>query len=260
MIIGVILAAGKGSRMKLKDTNKTSVHFNGKPLIQYGIDVFRQTTDETVIVVGAHAQSVKDAIISHPHLSFAEQKRRLGTGHAVKVAIDAIKKYPQEPEIILVGYGDHMMFYTPEIINKLIAQHKKHKAAVTLITTEYNDPNSLAWGRIIRKNSHEITRIVEQKDATVQEQAVTEVNPGFYCFDYQFLKKHLGQIRKSKITNEYYLTDFIEIAARNLKVAALKVPFKYVGIGINTTQQLHQSENLYTGSSPYTIRETQPVV
>ena len=252
MVIGVILAAGKGSRMKLKDANKTSVFFNGKPLIQYGVTLFQNTADKTVIVVGAHAESVKESISLHDGIHFAEQKHRLGTGHAVRVAAETMKTFHTEPQFVLVGYGDHMMFYTEKVINQLIELHKKQTATLSLITTTYKDPNFLAWGRIVRsqKNGKEIERIVEQKDATEEERAITEINPGFYCFDYQFLKKALKDMTKSPITKEYYLTELIEIASKyNGKIVGLKVPFKYVGIGINTKEQLGESISLYNEKS-----------
>ena len=182
-IIGIILAAGKGKRMNSKNTNKTALQFNGKKLIDYGIDLLKDITSEIVLVVGAYAESVKKSVLDKS-VVFARQTKRLGTGHAVKCALRVIKT---NPDIVLLGYGDHMMFYSKELINKLIQLHKEKNAVVSLISTTVHDPTG--WGRIIRNADGFVDRIVEQKDASESEKKVKEVNAGFYCFDFKFLKK-----------------------------------------------------------------------
>jgi len=239
-IIGIILAAGKGKRMNSKNTNKTALQFNGKKLIDYGIDLLKYLTSEIVLVVGAYAESVKKSV-SDKNVIFARQTKRLGTGHAVKCALRVIKT---NPDIVLLGYGDHMMFYSKDLINKLIKIHKEKNAVVSLISTTVYNPTG--WGRIIRNTDGFVDRIVEQKDATESEKEVKEVNAGFYCFDFKFLKKNIKKLKKSHITGEYYITDLIHLAKiQNQKVVPVKVPFEYVGIGINTPEQLEESKKLY---------------
>src|SRR5579885_1090581 len=243
MTIGIILAAGKGTRIKSKNENKTSLLFNGKSLIQYGLNLFQQVADKTIIVVGAFAESVKKVVPSDPNIYFAHQYHRLGTGHAVVVAIKEIEKLGFTPDRVIVGYGDHMMFYTKKIIVDLMKLHEIKHAVATLISTEHDDPDTLVWGRIIRDENGHVTAIIEQKDATAQQRKVTELNAGFYCFDYQFLKKNYKKLKKSPVTGEYYINDFIHLAAaQHLTVAALKVPFQYVGIGVNTKDELEKSQ------------------
>jgi bifunctional UDP-N-acetylglucosamine pyrophosphorylase/glucosamine-1-phosphate N-acetyltransferase len=250
MIFGIILAAGKGSRMKVQGANKTTVAFEGKPLVQYGIDLFEKTTHRTVLVVGAFADSIKKTARIPSETLFAYQTKRLGTGHAVMVAVKEIEGKGLSPEVVLIGYGDHMMFYTPEIISQLVSTHKMESADVSFLTTEYHDPNSLAWGRIVRDAEGNVLKIVEQKDATDGERDIKEVNPGFYCVKYSFLKQALRKMKKSPVTGEYYLTELTEIAMKqNKKIATLLVPFEYVGLGINTHEQLQQSQALYEQSS-----------
>jgi bifunctional UDP-N-acetylglucosamine pyrophosphorylase/glucosamine-1-phosphate N-acetyltransferase len=246
MVFGIILAAGKGSRMKIEGTNKTAVHFSGKPLVQYGIDLFSKTVDKTVLVVGAFSESILKTASLAPGTLVAHQAKRLGTGHATLAAVREIEKQQLSPEIVLIGYGDHMMFYTPEAIAQLIAKHRAEKADLSFITTQYDEPEFLAWGRIVRDSKGKVLKIVEQKDATTQERAITEVNPGFYCVSYPFLREALRKIKKSPTSGEYYLTDLTEIAIQSHKrVSTLQVPFELVGIGINTHEQLLQSVDLY---------------
>ena len=240
--IGIILAAGKGKRMKSKNVNKTALRFNGKSLVSYGVDLFAKTVDKTIVVVGAYSQSVRETLKDNDVL-FAEQKQRLGTGHAVKIALQEIKNL--NPEMVLVGYGDHMMYYSTQLVNDLMARHTEKNATITLVSTIYDDPKGL--GRIVRNQDGDVERIVEEKDATDIERQIKEINAGFYCFDYKFLEKNIKILKRSVVSGEYYLTDLIQMAkVQNLKVVPLMVPFKDVGIGVNTPDQLEESKELYT--------------
>jgi bifunctional UDP-N-acetylglucosamine pyrophosphorylase/glucosamine-1-phosphate N-acetyltransferase len=245
MITGIILAAGQGKRLNCQDKNKTSLDFVGKPLVTYGVDLFSSVAEHTVVVVGAFAESVKSALSDYPVI-YAYQSERLGTGHAVQIAFDAIEQNHLHPDLVLVGYGDHMMFYTPKIVNDLINNHKKSNSAISLISTKLKNPDNYAWGRIVRDTKGHVLKIVEQKDATQDERRIEESNAGFYCFNYNFLSENLTKLTKSPVSNEYYLTDLIEMAnQQHLKVSAHLVPFQYVGIGINTPDQLEQSRDLF---------------
>jgi bifunctional UDP-N-acetylglucosamine pyrophosphorylase/glucosamine-1-phosphate N-acetyltransferase len=243
-IIGIILAAGEGTRIKTQKQNKTALKIKKKPLVQYGVELLQGVVSQTVIVVGAYAQSVK-AVIKGQNIYYAHQKKRLGTGHATLIALKAIEEKRLLAELVLIGYGDHMMFYTPRIIRNMVEFHKKQKAVLTIITTEHNDPMRLAWGRIIRKKDNSVGAIIEQKDANKEQLKVSELNAGFYCVDYNFLREAILDLEPSSITGEYYLTDIVELANKaGKKVAAYKVPFKYVGIGVNTSEQLQQASKL----------------
>lgn len=245
MIVGIILAAGEGTRIDCKTINKTVLPFNGKLIIQYGVDLFQNLAKEIIVLVGAFSKSVKQALKNQP-VHFAYQKKRLGTGHAAKIATEEIAKLKLKPTCVLIGYADHMMFYSKKVIKDLIKLHKKEKAALTLISTRYHDPNHLAWGRIIRNSEGYVEKIIEQKDATKEERKVKEVNAGFYCFDYDFLKNNIDKIEKSPVSGEYYLPDMVKIARQQgLRVATLVIRFRYVGIGVNTREQLTESKELY---------------
>ena len=203
----------------------------------------QQVANKTVVVVGAFAQSVKESLRQYP-VTYVDQQEQLGTAHAVKIAVESIK---ESPDLVLVGYGDHMMFYSPETIQQLIKLHAETKAVMSLISTSHQNPDKLAaWGRIIRDKNGSVVDSREHKDASEQEKQITELNAGFYCFDYKFLRDNLNKVVPSPISNEYYINALVKIAAdQNLIISALKVPFTEVGIGINKQEELKMSEELY---------------
>lgn len=245
MIAGIILAAGKGTRLKSKGKNKVTLPFLNKPLIIYAVELMLGIADPVVVVVGSFHDSVRNVLKDHK-LIFAYQKKRLGTAHATKVGLQALDKISPVPTFVLVGYGDHTMFYTKETVLELVELIKREKTAMSIVTTSYDNPNSLAWGRVIRDKNGYIVDSVEQKDATGEQMEVKELNAGFYCFDYLFLKENINKVPKSTVSGEYYINGLIKIAVeQGKKVVGLKVPFSSVGIGINRYEELEESQKLY---------------
>lgn len=246
MVFGIILAAGKGTRLKSKKTNKVTLTFLNKPLILYSVELMEKITDKVIVVIGAFHQSVKEAL-KGKKVDFVYQKKRLGTGHAVKVAIKEIERFKEKPKLVLVGYGDHTMFYKKEDIEKLISEHKKNKAAMSLITVKNKDNDKHRWGYIIRNKNGEVVDSIEYKDATDDiRKNVDELNAGFYCFDFEFLKKYLKKIPRSPVSKEYYINSLVKIAVLyNLKVVGVEVPFSSVGIGVNTKEEFEESQRIY---------------
>ena len=243
-VIGIILAAGKGTRMNSKIENKVAHLFLGKPIILYGVELFEKICDELIIVIGAFKQSIENIIKENKKIKFVNQKKRLGTGHAVQLAL--LELHDSPPSLVLVGMGDHMMFYKEETIRKLIQQHKDQKSVVSFISTKYHNPSALAWGRIERDKDGNVLDIVEHKDATEKQLKIKELNSALYCFDYSFLSKNINKIKKSEVTGEYYLPDLIKIALeKKLKVHAMLVHFREIGIGINKINELSESQTLY---------------
>ena len=168
----------------------------------------------------------------------------MGTAHATKIGLEKLATMSPQPEIVIVAYGDHTMFYQKEKISEFIETHFRQKAALTFITTIMPDP--FGYGRIIRNSSGEVTTIVEEKNATEEQKKIKEINAGFYCFNYEFLVKNINKIIKSPESNEYYLTDLIEIALRqSKKVVGVILPFSEVVIGINRHVELEESQKLY---------------
>lgn len=241
-IVSIILAGGMGKRLNSKEVNKVVYPFWGKSMILYGVELFKKVSSSVIIVVGAFAESVKEALRNEKNITFALQKEQLGTGDATKVGLEAIKENP--PKLVLVGYGDHLMFYKESTLRALIDLHQKNEAVVTFITTKSEKPEG--WGRVERGANGKVIDIIEEKDANQKQKEIQELNAGLYCFDYEFLKTHINSIHKSPVTGEYYLTDIIKIAfSDKMSVAALVVPFEEVGIGVNRAEELQESQELY---------------
>ncbi len=243
-VASIILAAGKGTRINSKDINKVAYNFLSKPMVIYGVKIFEKVSSPVIVVVGAFAESVKEALRDFPEIVFVTQKEQLGTGHAVRSALKKLEDRP--PRLVLIGMGDHMMFYKQKTIQKLIDTHLKEKATVTFVTTLYDKPDELAWGRVERDKNKVVRDIVEQKDATEKQRKIKEVNAALYCFNYRFLKEHIRGIKKSPVTGEYYLTDIILRAfKRYKKVIGMRVRFREVGIGVNREDELEKSQSLF---------------
>jgi bifunctional UDP-N-acetylglucosamine pyrophosphorylase/glucosamine-1-phosphate N-acetyltransferase len=206
-----------------------------------------QLASRIVLVVGAFEESVRESLRDYPDVEYVRQAEQLGTGHAAQIGFSALSDEP--PELILVGYGDHLMFYQPERIQDMIDRHRAQKAVISFATTIHENPDELAWGRIERDGDGEVQDIVEQKDASETQRAITELNAGLYCFSFDFLREYISQIQQSPITGEYYLTDLIKIAClHGLRVLAVPFPFQEVGIGINSPKELSDSQQLYQES------------
>lgn len=238
-ISAIILAAGKGSRMK-EEVNKVTLLLGGKPLISYAVNLLQKMEVRPIIVVIGHAkESVRNAL-KDADVIFVEQKEQLGTGDAVK---SAIIKVPETSIDIIILYGDDSYLYKKEILNKIINKHMMENAMLTFLTIKVEEPAGL--GRIIRDSNGNVIDIIEEKDATQEQRKINEINPNCYIFRHDFLKKYLPQIPKSPVTGEYYLPSLIKIAKENNeKIQALDggfLPWK----GVNTKEDLAQARNLY---------------
>ncbi len=228
--------------MKTEGKNKVTFPLAGKPLIVYGLELLEPYVDTIVVVVGAYADSVKEVLSPYDNISYIEQKEQQGTGHAVQVGLKAFER--KEPSLVLVGYGDHMMFYQPQSVGRLIQKHIHEQAVASLFTALCPNPNDYGFGRIIRTRGA-ITGTVEQRDANEEQKNIKEFNTGFFCFDYPFLKETLPYITPSPTTGEYYLTELINMAANEGKhITSIEVAFDEVGIGANRKEDLHAGEEL----------------
>lgn len=245
LIVGIILAAGKGKRLKTKDRNKVTLPFLNKPLIVYSVELMQAVCDKTVVVVGAFAETIKQ-VFKNKQLIYAFQKDQLGTADATRVGLEKITQLKLLPDLVLVGYADHMMFYKKETIKKLIDIHRKNQPSISLLTFKHQNPDQIKHGRIVRNSDGLVVDIVEQKDATFEQRLIKEVNPGFYCFDFSFLRDNIDKIKKSLVSGEYYITDMVKIAvSEGKKIVGLLVDFHEVGLGINTAEELTESEKIY---------------
>ncbi len=249
----IVLAGGKGKRMNSTTQNKTTLAFRGQPVLTYGLKLFAQTVDQLVVVKGAYADSVQQVVdvfaaSTNKPVVTVTQRKRLGTGHAALVGDRYIQTLAQPPQLVFVGYGDHLMFYRPRVITKMIARcqpsAEDQPIALVMVTADVPDPTGL--GRVVFDHQHRVQRIVEEKNATLEEKKITSINTGLYCFNYDFFHHYLKKMKKNPISHEYYLTDLIEFAVQDgWIVLAEPLPYQEVGIGINTQAEKEASEKLH---------------
>jgi bifunctional N-acetylglucosamine-1-phosphate-uridyltransferase/glucosamine-1-phosphate-acetyltransferase GlmU-like protein len=236
----IILAAGRGKRMDAKGKNKVTLTLAHKPLVKHSVDLLEDMKFQSIVVVIGYAkESVKEVLKNDTHIIFAEQKKRLGTAHAVSTGF---KKIPEDITDVLVIQGDDSAFYTTSIISDLAEKHIEANAAVTFLTVKLENP--FALGRVVRNAEGKVVAIVEEKEATVEERSIQEINAACYFFSTKFLRKYLKQIKKSPVTGEYYIVNLIELAAKNKEVIETKlvsIPWR----GVNTKEELKEAEQLY---------------
>jgi len=230
----IVLAAGRGKRMKSVDTNKVVSDVAGKPLILRSYENLKaQGFNNLFFVVGFAKESVMSVIGSS--VTYVEQVEQLGTGHAVGVALQQISK--NITKIIVIG-GDDSAFYTDDILLKFLDAQSKRGYKMSVMTTEVEVPNGL--GRIIRdsNNKNYTVAIVEEKNATEQQKKIKEINTGAYIFDREFLENNIKKINKNPVSGEYYLTDMLKITvSQGEPVFAFCVSNKYFR-GVNTPEEL----------------------
>lgn len=236
-VASVILAAGKGTRMK-SELPKVLHPLMGKPLVAYVIDACKEANAEkNIVVIGHQAELVKKQLGSGPE--YVEQMQQLGTGHALMIAAENLKKFKGD---LLVLAGD-TPFLTGEILKKLIKRHQKTDAAASLLTA-YIDP-PLAYGRIIRDDKGQIRKIVEARDATPEELAVIEINTSHYCFKAEKVLPLLSQLTTANDQGEYYLTDIIHLlVGKKERIESILAKDPNVVIGINNRKHLGEAHQL----------------
>ena len=201
--MAIILAAGQGKRMKSK-LYKVLHPVCGKPMVGHVLDTVGQAgVTRNIVVVGHGAEAVKSYLGSAA--DYVLQEQQLGTGHAVKMAKDMLGK---EEGTTIVICGDTPLV-TKETLEGLMELHESRGAAATVLTAHMDNP--AGYGRVIRSNEGSVTKIVEQKDCSPEEDAVQEINTGTYCFDNAKLFAALDKVTNNNAQQEYYLTDVIGI-------------------------------------------------
>jgi len=235
----VILAAGKSKRMK-SELPKVLHPVLGRPMVEYVLDAARQAgAGRIVLVVGHQAERVQATLQHHPDVQFALQAEQLGTGHAVMCAREALGELNGP---ILVLAGDTPLLRGESIAGLL--QALQHEQAACIVGTAKTSQNE-GLGRIVRDAQGEFLRIVEQRDATPEEQAITEINTGCFAFDGQALFTALDQVKPENAQGEYYLTDCAEILrTMGRRVAAACTLQIQEAMGVNTQDQLAEVEQV----------------
>lgn len=222
----IILAAGKGTRMKSK-LYKVLHRLCGKTMVDHVLtQVEKADMDNIITIVGFGADAVRNNIGNRTQ--YAVQEKQLGTGHAV---LQAEKLLGNLDGMTMVVSGDTPLL-TAHTFENLFTYHRNKKAKATILTS--NAPDPTGYGRIVRNDLGIVEKIVEQKDATKEEQAIHEINTGVYVFDNQALFQALHQINNQNAQGEYYLTDVIEVLkSEGETIAAYKMADFDESMGVN---------------------------
>lgn len=235
----LVLAAGKGTRMK-SGLVKVLHELAGRPMLSWPLEAARETgTVHIVVVAGHQADQVQQRYSAEPDIVITLQEEQLGTGHAVACALPRLDGLSGT---VLILCGDTPLL-TGLTLRRLAAEHASSSAAVTVLTAKLDKP--FGYGRIVRDAEGRVCRIVEQKDATVEEQAIDEVNSGIYCMDLDFLRANIGRLGSENAQQEYYLTDLVGIAvAEHAGCAALLTDAPEEIMGVNDREQLAYAGSL----------------
>jgi len=229
----VVLAAGEGRRLGAR-MPKVLVPLWGRPSVLWPIDAALAVgAAEVVVVGGEQLPALKAAVGVRPHLSYVQQERPLGTGHALLAARPRLPAGRQET--ILVLYGD-CPTTTPALLGALLAEHARTGAGITLVSTELAQPRG--YGRVVRAPDGSVERIVEERDADEAERRLGEINSGVWALRADLLGEleHLG---RANAQGEIYLTDLVAVArGRGLAVGALKWPDPQECLGFNDQAEL----------------------
>lgn len=235
----IVLAAGAGTRMK-SETPKVMHPIGGRSMVEHAIAAAQDLHPQRLAVVVRHQ---RDKVAAHvtafdPSVTIVDQDDVPGTGRAVEVGLLGLDESATVEGTVVVTYGDVPLLRS-ETLKELIAVHELDGNAVTVLTTNIADPG--AYGRIIRNATGEVTAIVEAKDATDEQLAITEINSGIYAFDATVLRDSLKQVTTDNSQGEKYITDVLEIA-RNAghRTSALAIEDRWEVEGANDRVQLAQ--------------------
>lgn len=241
MIKSIILAAGKGTRMK-SDTPKVLHTIFDKTLVGYVIDAVNNTgiADENFVIVGHQAERVEEYINeNYDNAKCVLQSPQLGTGHAVSMALPYLKDFDGE---VIILCGDTPLI-TSETIKEFVEYHRDNKSDLTVMSAIFENPTN--YGRIIRNQDGSLNSIVEEKDATPEQKAVKEINAGIYCINWAKIKPAFNELTSNNAQGEYYLTDIIKWGnEKNLSVNAYTLKNNEEIFGINSKTHLAEATKM----------------
>lgn len=225
-MVGIILAAGKGTRMKSR-LPKALHPICGKPMTRYIVDACKDSgIQDCIVVVGVGAEQVMEGLGGD--VRYVVQEEQLGTGHACRQAVELLGDQDID---VLVLPGDTPLV-SPEILKRLADQHLSSQAHATVLSTVLDDAGH--YGRVIRSSDGSVEGIVEAKDATPEQLRIGEINTAIYCFKLSNLRRCLERVTPANVQGEYYLTDVIGLmAADGLKVGAVVSEDPDIVLGVN---------------------------
>ncbi|MCI1273836.1 MAG: NTP transferase domain-containing protein [Clostridiaceae bacterium] len=238
-IKSIILAAGKGTRMK-SETSKVLHEIMGKPLLGYVLDNVKNIASENFVIVGHKAEQVTDYVEkNYKNSKTILQSPQLGTGHAVSMACKYLENFDGN---ILILCGDTPLI-TEETLKKFIEYHNSSNSDLTVMSAIFDNPTN--YGRIIRESDNSLKCIVEEKDATPAQKAVKEVNAGIYCINWAKVKGAFSDLKTNNAQGEYYLTDIIAWGKNSgLSVKAYTMDENSEIYGINSRINLAEASKI----------------
>lgn len=239
-ISAIILAAGKGTRMK-SETPKVLHEIFGKTLLGYVLDAVDKTglVEKSFVIVGHQAETVEKFVKgNYKNASTVLQMPQLGTGDAVSKVCPHLENFDGE---VIILCGD-----TPVISEKTLKEfiefHKSKNSDLTVMSAMFDNPTN--YGRIVRKGE-KVDSIVEEKDATPEQKAIKEVNAGIYCLNWQKIKPAFSQLTSNNAQGEYYLTDIIKWGGeKGLNVNAFVLADNEEIFGINSKAHLAEATKM----------------
>ena len=235
-ITTIILAAGKGTRM-CSAIPKVLHKIANRPLLRHVYDMSYQLNNNAIKIVYGHGANLVRKVLADIDVSWVEQKQQLGTGHAVQQVSDQIS----DSDIVLILYGDVPLLKLATVKGLLANVSDKTLALLTV-----NLKNPIGYGRIVRDSSGKVTKIVEEKDASITEKEIVEGNTGIMAVEGNKLKKWLNQLSNDNAQGEYYLTDIIEMAvADQITIITTQPESVDEVLGVNNRIQLSHLERVY---------------
>ena len=238
----VVLAAGEGTRMR-SDRPKPLHRLCGRPMLLHVIDALAELDiDRVVVVVGHRGDWVTRTLLDHApkglDLTFVEQPSQRGTGDATAVALTGLHDTDEGDVVVLPG---DTPLLRPPTLAALVRHHRFVEAAATLLTAEVDQPSG--YGRVVRGRDELVARVVEETDATPEEQGITEINTSIYCFRRNLLAPSLRRLSPANAQGEYYLTDVIGVLYEaGYPVHSLVVADPMETAGVNDRAQLAVAE------------------
>jgi len=233
-LAAVVLAAGKGTRMKSEKPKVLHI-VAGKPMLFFPVNLLKNSgAGKIVLVVGFGSEAVVEAFRDYG-LSFVTQEEQLGTGHALMCALKELRDHTGD---VLVLSGD-VPLIREETVNALLELHGKgkSKAAISIVTTVEQNPRG--YGRIVRGAQGDIVRIVEEKDCSPLQRKINEVNTGIYLFSASFLNANIKKLGKENAQGEYYLPDLVHLAVeQGLRVDSITITDATEVMGVNNRVEL----------------------
>lgn len=239
-LLSIILAAGKGTRMK-SDRIKVLHPVAGRAIIKHVISSLEGLNTKVVNVIGHQKNEVQAELedLDAWDLNYVIQSEQLGTGHAVQQAEEYINKHSGP---VLILYGDTPLLRR-ETIAEFVKKHKENNSDLTVMTAIFDDPTG--YGRIVKDNDDNLRAIVEEKDADSEIKRINEINSGVNCIDSELLSEFLKNMDNNNAQGEYYLTDIIEYAvSKNKNINTYTVSDSEEIIGINTRRQQAEAEKI----------------